>query len=36
VGWPHLASYIRRLRARPSYLEVNEREQLTEWRNEDQ
>ncbi|WP_233805481.1 glutathione S-transferase family protein [Paraburkholderia sp. HP33-1] len=36
AGWPHLATYIRRLRALPSYLAVNEREKLTEWRNEDQ
>lgn len=36
AGWPHLAAYIRRLRALPSFIEVNEREKLTEWRNEDQ
>ena len=36
AGWPHLAGYIRRLRALPSFIEVNEREKLTEWRNEDQ
>lgn len=34
TGWPHLAAYIRRLRARPSFIELNRREQLTEWRNE--
>ncbi|OLL28458.1 glutathione S-transferase [Burkholderia sp. SRS-W-2-2016] len=34
-GWPHLAAYIQRLRALPSFIEVNEREGLTEWRNED-
>jgi glutathione S-transferase len=35
TGWPHLASYIGKLRARPSFIEVNQREKLTEWRNED-
>ncbi|WP_233835606.1 glutathione S-transferase family protein [Paraburkholderia sp. ZP32-5] len=34
AGWPHLASYIRRLRALPSFIELNEREKLTEWRNQ--
>ncbi|MCC8395210.1 glutathione S-transferase family protein [Paraburkholderia sp. MMS20-SJTR3] len=33
-GWPHLTAYIRRLRALPSFIEVNEREGLTEWRND--
>ncbi|SMG56237.1 glutathione S-transferase family protein [Paraburkholderia susongensis] len=33
-GWPHLASYIRRLRALPSFIELNAREKLTEWVNE--
>jgi hypothetical protein len=32
---PHLARYIRGLRARPSFIELNAREGLTEWRNED-
>jgi glutathione S-transferase len=33
-GWPHLADYIRRLRALPSFIDVNEREKLTDWRND--
>jgi glutathione S-transferase len=32
--WPHLARYIRGLRALPSFIELNARENLTEWRNE--
>ncbi|MGF6381463.1 glutathione S-transferase [Paraburkholderia atlantica] len=36
VGWPHLAAYIRKLRARPAFIELNEREKLTEWRNDAQ
>ncbi|MFL9983712.1 glutathione S-transferase family protein [Paraburkholderia sediminicola] len=35
LGWPHLARYIRGLRARPSFIELNAREGLTEWRNQD-
>ncbi|CAE6722127.1 glutathione S-transferase family protein [Paraburkholderia haematera] len=35
LGWPHLARYIRGLRALPSFVELNARERLTEWRNED-
>jgi glutathione S-transferase len=35
MGWPHLARYIRGLRALPSFIEVNAREKLMEWRNED-
>jgi glutathione S-transferase len=35
MGWPHLARYIRGLRALPSFIELNAREKLTEWRNED-
>lgn len=35
LGWPHLARYVRRLRARPSFIELNAREGLSEWRNED-
>ncbi|REG49976.1 glutathione S-transferase [Paraburkholderia sp. BL6669N2] len=36
LGWPNLARYIRQLRARPSFIELNAREGLTEWRNEEQ
>ena len=35
LGWPHLARYIRGLRALPSFIELNAREGLTEWRNQD-
>ncbi|MFM0143744.1 glutathione S-transferase family protein [Paraburkholderia sp. RL18-085-BIA-A] len=35
MGWPHLARYIRGLRALPSFIELNAREKLTEWLNED-
>ncbi|NPT42566.1 glutathione S-transferase [Paraburkholderia sp. 1N] len=35
LGWPHLARYIRRLRALPSFVDLNAREGLTEWRNQD-
>ncbi|CAH2807594.1 MAG: Glutathione S-transferase (EC [uncultured Paraburkholderia sp.] len=35
LTWPHLADYIRRLRALPSFIDLNAREKLTEWRNED-
>jgi glutathione S-transferase len=35
TSWPHLASYIRRLRSRPSFIDLNTREKLTGWRNED-
>ncbi|MFL9860887.1 glutathione S-transferase family protein [Paraburkholderia madseniana] len=35
LGWPHLARYIRGLRALPSFIESNAREGLTEWRNQD-
>ena len=31
--WPHLAGYIQRLRARPGFIEVNAREDLTDWSN---
>ncbi|HEX7913616.1 MAG TPA: glutathione S-transferase family protein [Paraburkholderia sp.] len=34
LGWPNLARYIRSLRAMPSFIELNVREGLTEWRNE--
>ncbi|MFO7304052.1 MAG: glutathione S-transferase family protein [Gammaproteobacteria bacterium] len=33
TSWPHLASYIQRMRALPSFIEVNDREGLTDWRN---
>jgi glutathione S-transferase len=36
LGWPNLARYIRGLRSLPSFIELNRREQLTEWRNEDE
>ena len=35
LGWPNLARYIRQLRARPSFIELNAREGLTEWRNDE-
>jgi len=31
--WPHLAAYIGRQRARPSFLEVNVRAGLADWQN---
>jgi glutathione S-transferase len=31
--WPHLAAYIERLRALPSFIELNRREGLTDWQN---
>lgn len=31
--WPHLGTYIARLRALPSFIEVNAREGLTDWQN---
>jgi glutathione S-transferase len=31
--WPNLAGYVRRLRALPSFVELNRREGLTEWQN---
>jgi glutathione S-transferase len=33
MEWPHLAPYITRLRALPSFIELNAREGLTEWNN---
>lgn len=33
MDWPHLAPYITRLRALPSFIELNAREGLTEWNN---
>ncbi|WGS53153.1 glutathione S-transferase family protein [Paraburkholderia sp. D15] len=34
TGWPHLAAYIHRIRALPSFIELNAREGLTDWLNE--
>jgi glutathione S-transferase len=31
--WKHLAPYIQRMRARPAFIEVNDREGLKDWRN---
>lgn len=31
--WKHLAPYIQRMRSRPSFVEVNAREGLTDWQN---
>jgi glutathione S-transferase len=31
--WKHLAPYIQRMRARPFFIEVNDREGLKDWRN---
>lgn len=31
--WKHLAPYVQRMRARPSFIEVNRREGLTDWSN---
>lgn len=31
--WKHLAPYIQRMRARPYFIEVNDREGLKDWRN---
>jgi glutathione S-transferase len=33
TAWQHLGPYIERLRALPSFVEVNAREGLTDWRN---
>ncbi len=33
TGWPNLAPYIERMRAMPSFIEVNRREGLTDWLN---
>ncbi|KVE43309.1 glutathione S-transferase family protein [Burkholderia sp. BDU5] len=32
-AWPHLARYVERMRARPSFAELTAREGLTEWLN---
>jgi glutathione S-transferase len=31
--WPHLASYVERMRALPSFIELNRREGLSDWQN---
>jgi len=31
--WKHLAPYIQRMRARPAFVDLNDREGLTDWRN---
>ncbi len=31
--WPHLSAYIERMRARPSFIELNKREGLSDWQN---
>jgi glutathione S-transferase len=33
VTWPNLARYIHRMRSRPSFVDVNIREGLTDWQN---
>ena len=33
--WPHIGPYIERLRALPSFIALNEREGLSDWRNGD-
>jgi glutathione S-transferase len=33
ISWPHLAPYIGKLRALPSFIELNAREGLTDWSN---
>ena len=33
TGWDHIAAYLTRMRARPSFLELYRREGLTEWLN---
>lgn len=34
TSWPHLAPYVQRMRARPGFLEVCRREDVTDWMNE--
>ncbi|MCB4345373.1 glutathione S-transferase C-terminal domain-containing protein [Burkholderia vietnamiensis] len=34
TSWPNLMRYIQRLRGRPTFVELNAREGLTEWLNE--
>lgn len=36
MSWPDLARYIRKIRSLPSFIELNRRENLVEWRNEDE
>lgn len=36
TDWKNLASYIHRMRSRPAFIEVNDREGLTDWRNKPQ
>lgn len=31
--WPHLSRYIQQMRAMPSFIELNQREGLTDWQN---
>jgi len=33
ASWKNLAPYIQRMRSRPAFIEVNDREGLTDWRN---
>ncbi|GFE82743.1 glutathione S-transferase [Steroidobacter agaridevorans] len=33
TAWKNLAPYIHRMRSRPAFIEVNDREGLTDWRN---
>jgi glutathione S-transferase len=33
IQWQNLAPYIRRMRAMPSFIELNRREGLTDWSN---
>jgi glutathione S-transferase len=33
TGWPHLQTYIKSLRNRPSFLALNSREELTDWKS---
>jgi len=33
TSWPHLTPYIQRLRALPSFIELNAREGLSDWSN---
>ncbi|SDV50626.1 glutathione S-transferase family protein [Chitinasiproducens palmae] len=35
TSWPNLAIYIKRLRQRPAFVEVNAREGLSDWLNDD-
>jgi len=33
TGWPHIASYVQRMRARPAFTALCDREGITDWRN---